>query len=68
MVVDLPLELLVPWVLQRYELNQRMERRALLLVDDLLLEPDDRWLHNELRLSGKTSHHLIQRIVLDEVL
>lgn len=67
MVVDLPLQLLIPRVLQSYELDQRVKGCGLFFVDDFLLEANDRGFDDELGLCGETGHNFVESLVLDEV-
>lgn len=68
MVIDSPLKLLISRVFEGNKLDQGMKSGALLFTDDLFFKLNNRGLHNKLRLSSKTGHHLVQRVVLNKVL
>ncbi len=68
MAINPPLKLLIARIFEGNKLNKRMKVGALLLTDNLFLKLNNRRLHNKLRLSGKAGHHLVQRLVFNEVL
>ena len=68
MAIDSPLKLFISRIFEGNKLDQGMKSGALFFTDDFFFKLNNRGLYNKLGLSGKTRHHLVQRIVLNKVL
>lgn len=63
--VQLPSEHPICRVLESYKLDERIKASIILVVNNLGLETNDRWLYNKSWLNHHAAHYLRQRVISD---